>query len=193
MYAGIVLPEFKAGDTVRPGRAIADVVDLDSFEVVAKIAEMDRAQVTAGRSAEIRIDSMPGVVIKARVKAISGLAERQMWRGRGAPQFEVSLDLAEVPSTLRPGLTTAVTLTSEPLEGVVYAPRQAVYQRRGKSIVFVKNGSDFEAKEVVVKARSESHVAFENLPEGTEVALADPEQDTATEEAAGAPRSLVGG
>jgi hypothetical protein len=53
-------------------------------------------------------------------------------------------------------------------------PRQAVFQKAGKTHVFVKTGDRFEQRDVKVVQRTESRAAIEGLPEGTEVALVDP-------------------
>ena len=49
-------------------------------------------------------------------------------------------------------------------------------RKGGKPIVYVKSGSAFQSRDVEIKYRTESRVAVEGLPEGTEVALVNPEQ-----------------
>jgi hypothetical protein len=41
-------------------------------------------------------------------------------------------------------------------------------------VVFVRNGSSFEPREIKIAAENESRAAIEGLPLGTEVALVDP-------------------
>ena len=53
-------------------------------------------------------------------------------------------------------------------------PRQAVFQKNGKTHVFVKEGGRFEQREVKIVQRTESRAALEGVAEGTEVALVDP-------------------
>jgi len=57
---------------------------------------------------------------------------------------------------------------------VLTVPRQAVFQKSGKTHVFVKVGDRFEQREVKLSHRTESRAAVEGLAEGTEVALVDP-------------------
>ena len=45
---GMVIPEYREGDSVWPGRPVADVMESGKMEVRAKIAESDRANLTAG-------------------------------------------------------------------------------------------------------------------------------------------------
>ena len=56
----------------------------------------------------------------------------------------------------------------------LHVPRQAVFEKNGKTHVFVKVGDRFEQREVKVEQRTESRAVIAGLPEGTEVALVDP-------------------
>ena len=42
-WAGVVVPEFRAGDTVYPGRQVAEVLHQSGIELIAKVSEYDRA------------------------------------------------------------------------------------------------------------------------------------------------------
>ena len=53
-------------------------------------------------------------------------------------------------------------------------PRQAVFQKNGKTHVFVKTGDRFEQREVKVDNLTESRAVITGIAEGTEVALTDP-------------------
>jgi hypothetical protein len=76
-----------------------------------------------------------------------------------------------------------------------YLPRQALFEKDGKPIVYVKVGSRFEAREVKIKNRSESRTAIDGLPEGTEVALVNPELEfkKGAKPGAAVPIRMVGG
>jgi hypothetical protein len=78
-------------------------------------------------------------------------------------------------SSLRPGQTAHIIIRGETLKDVLHLPRQAVFMRDGKPVVFVRTGRTFESKPVKIKHSLESQVVVEGLPEGTEVALVDPE------------------
>jgi len=53
---GMVIPEYREGDSVWPGRPVADVMEAGKMEVRAKIAESDRANLTAGQKAVVEVD-----------------------------------------------------------------------------------------------------------------------------------------
>ena len=61
-----------------------------------------------------------------------------------------------------------------------------MFQKGGKTFVYVKVGDRFEQREVKLAQRTESRAAIEGLAEGTEVALVDPNAvPTSTSSAAG--------
>ena len=41
-FSGMSLPEYREGDTVQPGRGVAEIVDLSEIEIKAKVNEADR-------------------------------------------------------------------------------------------------------------------------------------------------------
>src|SRR5205085_3784941 len=59
MFPGMTLPEYREGDLVFPGRFLAEVLDTNQMEALAKIYESDRSNLNAGQTAEIRLDTQP--------------------------------------------------------------------------------------------------------------------------------------
>jgi multidrug efflux pump subunit AcrA (membrane-fusion protein) len=95
---------------------------------------------------------------------------------------------------MRAGASASVTVEGRQIANALTLPRQAVFQKSGKTHVFVKVGERFEQREVKVVQRTESRAAIEGLGEGTEVALIDPTvQRPATSGAAAAPVLGAGG
>ena len=47
------LPEYREGDSVSPGRPVADVIEAGRMEVRAKVDENDRANLTEGQTASV--------------------------------------------------------------------------------------------------------------------------------------------
>jgi HlyD family secretion protein len=76
---------------------------------------------------------------------------------------------------------------------VLTIPRQALFQKNGKSIVYLRTGQRFEPREVKVTNRSESRVAIEGPPEGAEVALVNPDAAAIAPAAASGPIAATGG
>jgi hypothetical protein len=86
----------------------------------------------------------------------------------------VSIQLLTADRRLRPGLTAQVVIRGDKKRNVLYVPRQALFLKDGKRVVYVKKGSGFDPREVKIQSEGESRAAIEGLNEGTRVALIDP-------------------
>ena len=94
---------------------------------------------------------------------------------------------------MKAGASARVIVTGKEIPGALMLPRQAVFQKAGKTHVFVKTGDRFEQREVKVVQRTESRAALEGLAEGTEVALIDPTVQRANKPAGASPLPAAGG
>jgi multidrug efflux pump subunit AcrA (membrane-fusion protein) len=173
-WVGMVVPEYRAGDTVFPGRPVAEVLHESGLELVAKVTEYDRAHLNAGQKADVAIHAVQGNSLPATIKAVAGASRRELWGWDSTRMFDVSFQVTGDAASLRPGLTTQVRVTGDPIKRARYLPRQALFEQDGKPVVFVRRGRSFEPREVKVSHRTESHVVVPDLPVGTEVALRNP-------------------
>jgi HlyD family secretion protein len=173
---GMAIPEFQEGDQTYPGSVIAQVLDVTQMDIFSQVPEVSRADIVAGETIDIQVDADPKKSFPGKVKTVSGMATNSDWWG-GDPtrRFDVTFAMDTPNSTLRPGQTAHIVIRGETLKDVLHLPRQAVYMRDGKPVVFVRTGRTFESKPVKIKHSLESQVVIEGLPEGTEVALVDPE------------------
>jgi hypothetical protein len=55
-------------------------------------------------------------------------------------------------------------------------PRQAVFEKNSKPIVYLRVGDRFEPREVKLTHRTEARVALEGVDAGAEVALINPDK-----------------
>ena len=173
---GMVIPEYREGDSVWPGRPVADVMEAGKMEVRAKIAESDRANLTAGQKAVVEVDSLPGESFGVTVGALSGLASRAQWFESATVTrlFDVTFQFDKPDPRLKAGASVRVMIQGKEIPDALHVPRQAVLEKNGKTHVFVKTGDRFEQREVKVDNLTESRAVITGIAEGTEVALTDP-------------------
>lgn len=175
-FFGMTLPEYREGDLVYSGRFLAEVLDLNQMEVLAKVYESDRSNISVGQTAEVRLDAQPVAAVSAKIKTIAGMASRNDFGPNAIGRFDVSFSLARRDNEFRPGTSAEILVRGNQIKDQLYLPSQCVFEKDGKQIVYVKHGTSFEPAEAKVKFRTENRVAVENLPEGTEVALVNPEE-----------------
>ena len=178
-YQGMTLNEYRVGEQVQAGAAIAEVLDLGQLEIGADIDENDRARLAVGQTATLTLDALGGRTVPAKVSSV-GTIMPQRFFGPGAAgpsrMFSATLALAGPAADLRPGLTGRVTISAAPQVGVLHVPRGAVIERDGGTVVFVRGGSvnGFTPTPVKVLGKTETSTVVEGGAEGAAIALADP-------------------
>jgi HlyD family secretion protein len=173
-FEGMTLPDFREGDEVRPGSGIAGIIDPREMEIISQISERERNNVKTGQSVEVQFDALPGQVLHGTVKTVAGMSARDFWDNNSGGTFDVTIQIGSLDPRLRPGLTAQVVILGDEEKNVLYIPRQALFLKEGKRIVYLKNGNGFEAREVKILSESDSRAAVEGLNAGAEVALIDP-------------------
>jgi HlyD family secretion protein len=181
-YSGMTIPEYRVGDTVMPGRIVLEIIDTARVLIRARVTEQDRPNVSTGQAARVQADVLGGEWVDATVESVSGLASRSFESVAAVRRFELTLRPKE-PKRLHPGTTVRIAIAGPKLTGVLHLPRQAVFERDGKTVVFARETDQFVARPVTIVGRTEGRVAVTGVAEGTEVALLDP---TTTKEKAAA-------
>jgi multidrug resistance efflux pump len=190
-FYGMTLPEYREGDLVYPGRFLAEVLDVNQMEVVAKIYESDRSNLSVGQTAEVRLDAKREAAFPAKVRAIAATASRNDFGPNAIGRFEVSFAFLSRASEFRPGTSAQILVRGNQLKDQLYLPNQCLFEKDGTQVVYVKHGDRFDATPTKIKFRTENRIAVENLPEGTEVALVNPE-DALKKKQKSAGSSVVG-
>jgi len=175
-FFGQALPEYRQGDTTFSGRAIADVIETGKMEVRAKINETDRDNLQTGQIATVESDALPGQTFTARVGALSGLASRGNWFETSAVrQFDVTFTLDKPDARLLAGSSVRLVIDGRVVPDALQVPRQSIFEKNGKTFVYVKAGDRFERRDVKVTDSTESRAAVSGVNEGDVIALIDPE------------------
>lgn len=175
-FPGMTLPEYRAGDNVSPGRPVVDVFDARELQIRARVNEQERGNIAPGQAARVQADALPGVPLSASVATLGSVAGRSNFFEGLTPvrQFDTVLRFERPDARLRPGTSVSVIIAGNALAGALHLPRQALFEKNGKPIVYARQGDRFEPREVNITHRTESRVVIEGLPEGTIVALVDP-------------------
>src|SRR5215831_1580045 len=173
-WGGMTLPEYRAGDKVEPGRTVGKVIDPKDIEMAAKVGELERNMIKEGQLVDIVFDALPSTVFHGAVKTLGGMNNRRFWEADTAAKFDITIALNGTDPRLRPGLTAHIVIHGDPHKNVLYLPRQALFLKDSKRVIYVKDGNNFEPREVKIQAENESRAAIDGIAVDTEVALVDP-------------------
>lgn len=117
MFPGMQIPDIREGDQVQPGMPVADVLDLSEMEVIAKVGELDRANLQEGQEATVALDALPEKKLHGTIKTMSGTASSNIFSFDPAKKFDVvfSIDMKELLAALgaKPEQVQKILATAE--------------------------------------------------------------------------------
>jgi HlyD family secretion protein len=192
-FSGMVLPQYREGDSTFSGRNIADIVESGMMEVRAKVTETDRDNLQAGQAATVQVDALPGRTFTAKVGPLSGSASRgNFFETSAVRQFDITLQLDKPDPSMRAGSSLRVVIDGREIKDALHVPRQAVFEKNGKNFVFLQIGDGrFDRRDVKVENRTESRAVVSGLNEGDVIALVDPDVATRSSRSSSGPTAGI--
>jgi HlyD family secretion protein len=166
---------FKVGDNVFAGMGLAEIPDLSTLVLDAKVEEIDRGRIAVNNDVKIRIDALPELTIDAQVTQISPLAELS-YEFPPTRSFRAYARLQHPDDRLRPGMNGGMDIVVNRIPNAISIPSKALFTRNGKPVVYLASDGHYRPVEVEVQARNPDEVAIKGLQAGTSVALVDPEK-----------------
>ena len=165
----------RVGSTAYPGSPMAEIPDLKAMKAEVFVLEADAAGLALNQKATVSLASRPDVKYSGKISQLDKLARPRL---RGVPvQYfgaTVSLDRTD-PSVMKPGARVRAVLEVENLANAFAIPRQALFEKEGKKIVYRKNGGKFVPVEVTISTSSAGRVVVtKGLKKDDELALSDP-------------------
>lgn len=131
----------RKGNRVRERQVIVKLPDIGKMQVKAKISEARVDRVKPGMEAKIRVEALRGAELTGKVQTVSAYASDENWFNPNSKEYDAIIIVEEPPATLKPGMTSQVTIRVETQDNVLQAPVQAVVQRDDKHYTVVKEPS----------------------------------------------------
>ena len=174
-------PEFKRGDRAWFGAPIAELPDLTSIQLTARVDEADRGRVQVGSDVRVRVDAVPDRELMGTLKDISVVAKPDFTTWPPVRNFDVVVSLPDSDPRLRSGMSAAARVELDRLPAVLVVPTGAVFQRGPATVVYVVRRGAVESRPITVLRRGRDQVAIASgVNEGERVALKQPEQEDVT-------------
>ncbi len=167
---------FKAGDRAWPGAAIAEVPDLSTLEISARVDEVERGRIQAGQALTIRIDAIPDREFTGRITHISTTASTDFSAGWPFPRdFTVRIAIDHPDPRLRPGMQANLRIATEHVRGGTLMPSQALFHDAGQTVAYVLKGRKFSERVIEVARRNADQLLIaKGVEPGERVALEKP-------------------
>lgn len=152
---------------------VATLPDLTRMVSKTYINEVDINNVKKGQQVEIGLDAFPDKRLTGLVIDVANMGQQRP--NSDSKVFEISVQIHESDTTLRPGMTTSNKIIAEVLSDVIYIPVEAVHSQ-GDSITYVvtRDGGNAVRQEVFLgKSNSDEVVVLDGLVEGKSIYLSD--------------------
>ena len=168
----------RTGDSAWPGMPIGEIPDLNSMKAEVFVLEADAAGLAVGEKAMLSIEGKSGTSFSGKVTQVDKLARPRF--PRVPVQYfgaTVTLDKT-IAALMKPGARVRAVLDIESRTGAFSIPRQAIFEKQGKKLVYRKSGSKFEPVPIEIGSSTAGRVVVtKGLRAGDEIALRDPTEE----------------
>lgn len=125
---------------------VATLPDLSVMESITYVNEVDIQKIAEGQSVVIGLDADADKELTGVVTAVANIGEQRP--NSDAKVFQVSIEINESDSTLRPAMTTSNTIVVAELDSVLSVPLESIHAADSINYVYIKEGNSIVKQEV---------------------------------------------
>ena len=175
-WTGSTMSAYRPGDHAWAGAAIAELPDVSTLRITARVDETERGRLAAQQPVTVRLNAIPDRQFTGHVDQISAIASMDFSSGWPITRnFLLEVVLEQSDPRLKPGLTGDVMVVVDKVADAVTIPAQALFQKSGRNVAYVWRGGQFQERPVEVERRSGGKVLIgRGITVGEQVALRDP-------------------
>ncbi len=168
----------RIGDTMWRGQPIGEIPELQTMKAEVFVLEADAAGLAVDQKATVSLEADALATFTGKVKSVDKVARPRIPR-QPVQYFGVTVELDRTdPRLMKPGARVRAILEVENQANAFAIPRQALFEKDGKKLAYVKKGDEFRPVEVTIGSSSAGRVVVtKGLSRGDEIALEDPTKD----------------
>jgi multidrug efflux pump subunit AcrA (membrane-fusion protein) len=165
----------RVGATVWAGSPIGEIPELAAMKAEVFVLEADAAGLAVDEKATVWLEAHPETKYIGKITQLDKLA-RPRTRGVPVQYFGVTITLDKTDvKVMKPGTRVRSILEVENIAKAFAIPRQALFEKEGKKLVYRKRDGKFEPVDVVISSSSAGRVVVtKGLVQGDVLALRDP-------------------
>jgi RND family efflux transporter MFP subunit len=167
---------FKPGDRAWPGAPIAELPDVSTLQISARVEETERGRLAGQQKVAVHMDAIADREFSGKIAQISTIATSDFSGGWPFPRnFDLGIALDQTDARLKPGMSAQLTVIVNKIPNALTIPVQASFQKSGETVAYVWEGSRFQERVIEVGRRSGDRIlVVKGLSEDDRVALTDP-------------------
>ena len=167
------LKKVQIGDTPWPGMPIIGIPDLSVMQAKTTVNETDISKIEKGQNAVVTVDALEGKAYYGKITRVAALARRE--KSTNVKVFDIEVTLDSTDGLLRPGMTCGCRIFTGRIPDALSVPLQSVFQKEGKTVVYVTETRGPKVREVKVGEKSSDMIVIlEGLEDGENICLRDP-------------------
>lgn len=168
--------KIRIGDRVTPSQGIVTLPQIDRMQINGSVSESEVHRVHPDQAATIRVEAFPDLRLTGRVGRVGTLASASAYRPLEDKRFDLIVELDLSPDQLRPEMTARADIVVGSRKNVLLLPVTAVFERQGRSIVYIVGAAAIDARTVELGESNAELVEIVNgLAENDRVALTEPD------------------
>lgn len=167
----------RIGDMMWRGQPIGEIPELTSMKAEVFVLEADAAGLAVGQKATVMLESNHDISFPGKIQSVDKMARPRIPR-QPVQYFGVTVEIDRHDARMmKPGTRVRAILELENQANAFAIPRQAMFEKEGKKLVYRRNGEKFEPVEVTIGSSSAGRVVVtKGLKPNDEIALEDPER-----------------
>jgi HlyD family secretion protein len=168
----------RVGDSMWRGQPIGEIPELASMQADVFVLEADAAGLAAGQKATLYLEADSGQTFTGTIKSVDKMARPRIPK-HPVQYFGVTITLQNTnPALMKPGARVRAVLEVENKANAVAIPRQALFEKDGKKLVYRRKSSSFEPVEVTIGSSTAGRVVVtKGLAKDDVIALEDPSKN----------------
>ncbi len=165
----------RVGDSMWPGQPIGEIPELQSMKAEVFVLEADAAGLAVEQKATVTLEADGTQSFRGTVKNVDKIARPRIPR-QPVQYFGATVELERSnPKLMKPGARVRAVLEVESQANAFAIPRQALFEKEGKKLVYRRKGNGFEPVAVTIGSGSAGRVVVtKGLAKGDVIALEDP-------------------
>ncbi len=162
----------EAGATVREQQPLFRLPDGKNMQVKALVNESRVTLVRVGMPVSIRVDALKDQTMSGEVVKVNQYAEPGGWGSSTIKKYATIIKILDPPPNLRVNMNAEVRIYVERRPEALQIPVQALAEYKGRYFTIVKNGSQYDTKEIKVASTNDQSAVIESgLMETDQVVL----------------------
>ena len=174
IWKGGTMGKVQEGDSPWPGQGLINLPDLSEMMIKTAVSEVDANKVDTGQEVLITLDAIPDKTYEGIVTKKGTLARKKDYNSK-INVFDVEVTVTTQHEDLKPGMSASAWIISERIPDVVSVPLEAVFEKEGRTVVYLANKAE---REITVGRKNDMSIEVtEGLERGEEICLIDPTLD----------------